>query len=678
MRSSAAGLLLALFISPAFPEDAVVVEATRFPEDVRRLPASVTVITSEDIEKSAARTLPEILSEQVGITERDLFGNNAAVTAIDMRGFGATGPQNTLVLLDGRRLSDIDLSTVQWSAIPLVSIERIEILRGTGGVLYGDGASAGVINIITRSALKQGLSASAFGRVATFNTREGQLYAGYGSQEFGINASVYGYSSDGYRANNRNEQQNNTLNLRWALGEGALDVRLGTDRQNLRLPGARRIRPSIGLDEFATDPRGTSTPLDFSSRDGQRAGATLLQKLGDVEFSLGLDYRDKDQRIFGQLGTFRTFRADDLDLKSLTPRLRVPFAAAGMQHRLTLGADWHDWRYRSRRTDRPETLNQPANRLSVTQKTAGFYLYDTIQLASSTVGTAGYRTERAKYDASDIVDLTSPGCSFCSGAPPVRQTQKQRAWELGIRQGLGANFAAFGRANRSFRFVNVDEIYEFSLVTFANQFDILRPQHAQTEEAGVEWRAGGNSLRAALFTSDVSDEIHLNPITFDNVNLPPSRRRGLELDGKWQALAALRLSAGYAYTDARFREGTLPGTTASIAGKAVPLVPRHKVNLGVLWDASAQTHLSFLATAVGRQVMENDESNTFPRRIPAYATADLKLTRDFGWGRLAFAVNNVLDKKYYNYAVNSTVSDQYNVYPLPGRTFAFTAEVALR
>jgi iron complex outermembrane receptor protein len=678
MRSFAAGLSLAFFLSPAFSEDAVVVEATRFPEDVRRLPASVTVITSEDIEKSAARTLPEILSEQVGITQRDFFGNNASATSIDLRGFGATGPQNTLILLDGRRLTDIDLSAVQWSAIPLGSIERIEILRGTGGVLYGDGASAGVINIISRSPLKQGLSASALGRAATFNTREGQLYAGYGSPQFGINGSVYGYASDGYRANNRNEQQNNTLNLRWALGEGALDVRLGTDRQDLRLPGARRIRPSTGLDEFATDPRGTSTPLDFSSRDGQRAGATLLQKLGDMELSLGLDYRNKDQRIFGQLGTFRTFRADDLDLKSLTPALRVPFAAAGMQHRLTLGADWHDWKYRSRRTDRPETLSQPANRLSVTQKTEGYYFYDTIQLASSTVGTAGYRTERARYDASDVVDFTSPGCDFCSGAPPVRETQKQRAWELGIRQGLGANFAAFGRTNRSFRFVTVDEIYEFSPVTFANQFDILRPQHAQTGEAGVEWRAGGNSVRAALFTSDVSDEIHLNPITFDNVNLPPSRRRGLELDGKWQALAALRLSAAYAYTDARFLQGTLPGTTASVAGRAVPLVPRHKVNAGVLWDASAQTYLSFLVTAVGQQVMENDESNTFPRRIPAYASADLKLGQGFGWGRLAFAVNNLLDKKYYGYAVNSTVSDQFNVYPLPGRTFALTAEVALR
>ena len=70
------------------------------------------------------------------------------------------------------------------------------------------------------------------------STLEGQVYASYGSARFGINGSVYGYESDGYRDNNRNEQQNNTLNLRWAVGDGALDLRFATDSQDLRLPGA--------------------------------------------------------------------------------------------------------------------------------------------------------------------------------------------------------------------------------------------------------------------------------------------------------------------------------------------------------------------------------------------------------------------------------------------------------
>ena len=60
--------------------------------------------------------------------------------SVDIRGFGETAPLNTLVLVDGRRVNEIDLSGVDWTQIPLDQIERIEIVRGAGSVLYGDNA----------------------------------------------------------------------------------------------------------------------------------------------------------------------------------------------------------------------------------------------------------------------------------------------------------------------------------------------------------------------------------------------------------------------------------------------------------------------------------------------------------------------------------------------------------
>lgn len=197
--------------------------------------------------------MPDLLAEQVGITLQDFFGNNAVSTSVDMRGFGVTGGQNTLILLDGRRLSDIDLSSVQWSSVPLSSIERIEILRGTGSVLYGDGASAGVINIVTRSPLKPGTHAEMYGRIGSYNTLERQFTGSIANETFGFNASAYGLTSDGYRANNRNEQINYSGNMRWAGANSTLDLRMGVDRQDVRLPGARRIQPSIGLNEYAAN-----------------------------------------------------------------------------------------------------------------------------------------------------------------------------------------------------------------------------------------------------------------------------------------------------------------------------------------------------------------------------------------------------------------------------------------
>jgi len=360
--------------------DAVIISAPRFPEDPRRLPASVTVLQAADIEASAARTLPELLAEQAGLTMQDFYGNNAALTSVDLRGFGVTGTQNTLILVDGRRVVDIDLSGVQWAAIPLAAVERIEILRGTGAVLYGDGATSGVVNIITRSPLKLGRRAQASLRAASHDTLEGQLYASRAGTALGLNATLHGFESDGYRENNRNLQKNSSINLRWGFGEDYLDLRAGTDRHELRLPGARNVQPSIGLDEYTTDPRGAQTPLDWSHRDGERLGATYVARIGAAELNLGADWRDKLQQSYFDQGGFPTYREDGLAYTALTPRVRVPFVLGGQRHHLTLGADWTRWRYDSRRSDRPGNAGQPINRVRIDRDSEALYVQDRIDL----------------------------------------------------------------------------------------------------------------------------------------------------------------------------------------------------------------------------------------------------------------------------------------------------------
>ena len=681
---SSACCVALLLAAPAHGnDDAVIITAPRFEEDARRLPASVTVLDADDIARSGARTLPELLSEQAGVYARDLFGNNGTAATVDLRGYGVSAPQNTLILLDGRRLNDFDLSNVQWSAIPLTNVERIEILRGSGAVLYGDGASAGVINIVSRSPLKRGPQLEAYGRVASFDSYEGQLYGGFANDVLGVNATLYGYSSNGYRDNNRNQQRNATANLRWALGEGALDLQLGADRQDLRLPGGRLVRPSIGLDQYRDDRRGTNTPDDYANRDGNRAAATLTQRIGNAELSIGLEYRDKDLETFALLGGFGQYREDDLELASLTPRLRLPFASGALRHSLTAGVDLHRWRYDSRRSDRPENIARPTNRVDVEQKIEAFYLQDIVEIGQATIVSLGYRSARARYAARDTVDPGAPACFFCAAAPPASETQRQHAWELGLRHAFDAAWTLVARAGRSYRFVNAEEVYEFDAF-FAPEFQILSPQHALTYEAGVEWRSRALWSRATLFQSDIHDEIHLDPFStgVGNRNLPKSRRRGLELEARWRPAPAWQIGAAYAYTDAKFREGVLPGspfaigTNLSIAGKRVPLVPEHKLNLSALWDLDARTRLSAGLLAASSQFMDNDEPNSLGEKIPAYTVVDLKLARRFAWGRLALTVNNLLDEDYYSYAVRSAfTTDLYSVYPLPGRTIGLAAEL---
>src|SRR3954452_9006643 len=162
---------LAGCISLCWAQDqTLVVTATRFPDVKRDLPVGVTVISADDIRKSATSNLPEILAHFGLLQVRNLAGTQNQ--QIDLRGFGVTGDQNTLILIDGVRISENELESAQLSAIPLESIERIEIVRGGGAVLYGSGATVRTINIITRSGQPGDADTYALGRLRSYVTQE--------------------------------------------------------------------------------------------------------------------------------------------------------------------------------------------------------------------------------------------------------------------------------------------------------------------------------------------------------------------------------------------------------------------------------------------------------------------------------------------------------------------------
>ncbi|OGA04884.1 MAG: hypothetical protein A2W68_07655 [Betaproteobacteria bacterium RIFCSPLOWO2_02_64_14] len=670
---------------PVLMAEEVVVTATRFSDRYVDTPVNMTVISAEDIRQSSAKTVADILAEQAGIAIHDFFGNNAAATTIDLRGFGITGGQNTLILLDGRRVTDIDLSGVQWSAVPLNAVERIEIVRGGGAVLYGDGATAGVINIITRSPAKVGNGVTVQGRLGSYATREAQATANYFGERAGFNVSANNYESDGYRANNRNRQTNAQADLRW-LGERTdLTLKIGADNQGIRLPGARTVQPSAGIDQLATDRRGTGTPLDYATRAGNRATLDWRRDAQWGEVHVGAGWRSKTQTSYFDFGGFPDYREVDLDVWSLTPRMRIAHRAFGGESTLVAGFDWYRWDYGLRRSNSPSNIGRPVNAVDASQENAAVYVHNTTRVSRALTLNAGLRAERLRIDATDRFDPTAPGGAFGSGALAAGQRESERAYELGARYQFLPELALIAKAGRSFRFANVDEVYETS-PAFANQFQFLRPQTARSSELGIEQRAGATWLRAALFEIDIRDEIHLDAFTtgIGNTNLPRSRRRGLELEGTWSPLPALTLRGAYTYVDARFREGVLPGgfftqTNVVIAGKTVPLVPRHKLNLAASWAVAAGTRLNAALAYVGEQFMDNDEGNTLGVKIPAYTVLDLKLIHGRGPWRLAAAVNNATNERYHNYAVRSQfVPDRYNAYPLPERNFTLTLEYALR
>jgi outer membrane receptor for ferrienterochelin and colicin len=122
---------------------------SRRPQPIEEAPAPVTVITREDIRDSGALTLPEVLALATGV---DTIRRSEANVEVTIRGFNSYGSDKVLVMLDSRPLFNLADASINWNLIPVSidKIERIEIVRGPGSVLYGENAFFGTINIITQ------------------------------------------------------------------------------------------------------------------------------------------------------------------------------------------------------------------------------------------------------------------------------------------------------------------------------------------------------------------------------------------------------------------------------------------------------------------------------------------------------------------------------------------------
>lgn len=606
------------------PREEIVVTATRFRAVNPDLPIGVEVIRRDEIIQSSARSLPELLARRAGIHMRDTSG--APDTQLDLRGFGVTGNQNMVVLLDGQRLSEIELVSPKWSAIPLAAIERIEIMRGGGAVLYGGGATGGVIHVVTRTPkTNSAYLGAALGNYATRELKAG--VSGAGALAFGIHANHF--ESDNYRHNNAVQQRNLEADLRGEVGSGQWWLKLGADDQKLRLPGARTEA------QLSSDRRGTATPLNHSTRRGQHLDAGFALPFGAHELRVDLGYRERVASAFFAPG-FRLHT--DVDKRSVAPRLKIAHELFGKSS-LVVGFDWEEWDYDSVNTFGATQAEQAQRAV---------YAQNTSELRPTTRLTLGARAQQSRVRVGTAL-----------------QTRTPNAWELALSEQMTPQTRVYGRVGRSFRIATVDE----------NMFQpaLLEPQTANDKELGIIFENPSWNARAALYRIDLKNEIAFVPSAppfGNNINLPPTRRQGIELEARWRALPSLDLSANYTYAQAEFRSGTIGGV--NLAGNEVPLVPKHSAGLGALWRIGPKTRLAADLQYVGSQRYDNDQANTFGRKMPAYTIADFKLTHEIDRWLLAASVKNAFNERYYSYGIATGTT--FSAYPAALRSVLVSAE----
>ncbi|MEW6657991.1 MAG: TonB-dependent receptor [Thermodesulfobacteriota bacterium] len=132
--------------------DKVVITATKTPRNPDDVPASITVITSKDIERQNIQTADQALAQVPGAYDRRGKGWADTMTSVTLRGFPSQ--PRTLVLYDGQNLATAYSKGFRWTQIPVEEIDRIEVVRGPFSSLYGGNAMGGVINIITKTPKK--------------------------------------------------------------------------------------------------------------------------------------------------------------------------------------------------------------------------------------------------------------------------------------------------------------------------------------------------------------------------------------------------------------------------------------------------------------------------------------------------------------------------------------------
>jgi iron complex outermembrane receptor protein len=662
--------------------------------------ASSSVITAEDIARSPAQTLPDILAQQTGIQTQHLFsGTNGSRDTVDLRGFGAFAASNTLILVNGRRYQDFDLQGFDFSAIPLNSIERIEITRGNSGtVIWGDGAVGGVINIVTKTKAAQGVSGRVEGFGGSFNSAEGRASATAASGPWSISLFGNAISSDGFRVNTALRQSNIVTNLNYAgTGWGGY-FNFAADRQSQGLPGGLNNLP--GNYPFTLDtPWQSITPLDWGDKQGVNFTAGINATLAPgVELIVdgGLRRKFQQAQFFSYLdpATFlyslaaaspMNYVDTVMTTTSVTPRLDVSLGLFGVANRLLTGIDFYNTQYNSDRPTAPGLV--PIHSYDIRQTTAAFYAMNTMAVRPDTDVSLGGRVQHNSVKALDTYSaINDPNIIFGPypnnpQAPALDKNEWQYAAHIGVEHRFSPVFAVFGRAARAFRLANADERagaggpYVFAVPSFD-----LQTQTSYDVEGGVRVNSGPFHLESSVYLMRLNNEIHFVPALGIDTNLDPTQRTGWETSASYQVNQAVRLRGGAAYTRATFRAGPF-------AGNDVPLVSRWSGNAGLSWDIWQKYFVLDLTTRFfGSRRMDNDQINMQPL-IPAEATVDVKLSGKYDRFFWSAAVLNVLDKQYFDYAIASggiaggpgfpgglpPTIGAFSAYPLAGRTFLLQA-----
>ncbi|MCG6888449.1 MAG: TonB-dependent receptor [Gammaproteobacteria bacterium] len=633
-----------LISAPALAQDGgplvIVVTPSGIEQSVDEANTTLTVIDQKTIEESNARSVAELLRGQAGVHVTDFFGDGSQAT-IDLRGFGPTSSSNTLVLVDGRRLNNsADTAAPDLSLIDIDDIAQIEILQGSSGVLYGNQAVGGVVNIIRKKSFEDSARISVSG--GSYGARR---LSASGNKVFGRNrvtASAADWSSDNYR--DHNEAENQRLSLRAERIDNGLTsyIEAETIDDKIDTPGALLAaeldddrRQSLAF--YANDYFATETRM-------LRVG---MSKVLDDARTLSFDFTNRDtEREFIQ--TFRPFpgssTTQERDNKQLSASYQVVPVDSGILTSYLVGISRDETDYELVSIFGPQAIDQLIQDvyLSTHWSTGARGQID------AGVRYSDQQAEIADDDFDDSITVFSLGYSHSFEQVKL-----------------------FARADQNFRYPTVEEH-----TSAVGPEPGLETQQGVSVEIGLEYRMAQNRIRGTFYRIDLENEIAFDSTGFNNLNLDQTRRNGLILEGARQWSRAIETRLSFTLLDAEITDGDFDGNQ-------LPLVPERTLRLDGSYRLNPGLLFSMEIIAVDDQVFGGDFANEL-ETLDAYEVVNAQVSYDYKNWVLGLRVNNLLDEQYSEIGNQFTsfggppafaAVNEPSFFPSPERNFWLSAKV---
>ncbi|MDA0670271.1 MAG: TonB-dependent receptor [Proteobacteria bacterium] len=617
---------LFIFSFNLFAEDLntqeVIVYSNKFYTSEKNSTHHVEVYDHAEIIESGTNNLFDFLSNKSSLNISSYSGNKAA-PSIDMRGYGLeNGFQNIVVNVDGYRINNIDMAPSFLGTINTRDIDRIEILKGSGSVVHGDGSNAGSINIYTKNHKKTRIS-SAFGN---YGQKNHSFSTGKTIDNFSISLSTSYESNDGFsqkdsRGNkDKSVSSNQIIKVSYEPDDfSQINFKYSNTESNSLFPSA------LSRSQFQRDP--------------SRAGVSSYNEFDYNDDIWGLDYvthfTDNFSVKFYHQGQRKKYDARDYatNLRKTSALVNgVEFDLTSKNFNLTSGVSINERELNVLQNS--DVLVNQANKQNDAIYLQAKHLIDENNKLSITYGA---RSEKVitKFNNTSI---------------NKDQSDRLSMFETGVNYIVNNQINLFSNFSKSMQSQDIDRMLPYNF--YSGNYDTLnpniKPMQSRTINFGLNYIDVIQKLKISTFYADLDNEIVFNPSTFQNENIDRTNKYGYEVFLMRKLNERFDLKFNYSYTIAKILNDTDSSTFPS--GKLLPGVPKNSINLSLNYNYD---NLSANINHVWRDrgYILDDFNNNANMMSPSYESTNafvrynLRNVLQFNNLNIFASVNNIFEQK---------------------------------